>query len=61
MKEPSLYFTNNGLHTHLLLPSAEVNTRVSALGAYFPDASWLQIGWGTMHTTAILNRQNGWG
>jgi uncharacterized protein (TIGR02117 family) len=46
MKEPSLYFTNNGLHTHLLLSSAEVSARVSALGAYFPYATWLQIGWG---------------
>lgn len=43
---PSLYFTNNGLHTHVLFPAQEVKARVPALQAYFPDIAWLQIGWG---------------
>jgi hypothetical protein len=43
---PSLYFTNNGLHTHLLFSAQEVRAYVPTLQAYFPDATWLQIGWG---------------
>ena len=43
---PSLYFTNNGLHTHLLFSAQEVRAYVPTLQAYFPDATWIQIGWG---------------
>ncbi|RZO19793.1 MAG: DUF2459 domain-containing protein [SAR92 clade bacterium] len=46
MTDTSIYFSNNGLHTHLLLPTAKVNDRVPSLQAYFPNSAWLQIGWG---------------
>ena len=46
MPDPLLYFTNNGLHTHLILPSQGLKTLVPQLSKYFLDEPWLQLGWG---------------
>ena len=46
MPDPLLYFTNNGLHTHLILPSQRLKTLVPQLSKYFLDEPWLQLGWG---------------
>ena len=43
---PTLYFTNNGLHTHLVLPSQGLKALVPQLSKYFLDEPWLQLGWG---------------
>ena len=46
MPDPLLYFTNNGLHTHLVLPSQGLKALVPQLSKYFLDEPWLQLGWG---------------
>ena len=45
----TIYLTNNGLHTYLVLPATAVTAQVPALEAHFPDTAWLQVGWGDYH------------
>ena len=46
MTVPYFYFTNNGLHTHLVFPTQQIKDLLPALKPYFLDTTWLQIGWG---------------
>jgi len=46
MSDPMLYFTNNGLHTHVVMPSQALKELVPDLSQYVGDEAWLQIGWG---------------
>ena len=46
MTVPYFYFTNNGLHTHLVFPTQQIKDLVPSLKPYFLDTTWLQIGWG---------------
>lgn len=46
MPDPMLYFTNNGLHTHVVMPSRALKALVPDLSQYVGDDAWLQIGWG---------------
>ena len=46
MPDPTLYFTNNGLHTHVVVSCKALRALVPDLSQYVGNDAWLQIGWG---------------
>ena len=46
MAQSQLYFSREGIHTHLVLPSASVLRLLPELGEQLAAKAWAQIGWG---------------
>ena len=41
-----VYIVSHGWHTGIVVPSADISDRLPPLGARFPDARYLEFGWG---------------
>jgi len=46
MSDSQLYFSRDGIHTHLVIPSAALLRALPELGEHLKDAQWARIGWG---------------
>lgn len=46
MSNLNLYFTRDGIHTHLALPAQTLLAVIPELRQYFADCQWIRVGWG---------------
>ncbi|UVW36273.1 DUF2459 domain-containing protein [SAR92 clade bacterium H455] len=46
MSDPQLYFFRDGIHTHLVVPSAALLRVLPELAEQLQDTEWARIGWG---------------
>ena len=49
MPDSQLYFFRDGIHTHLMVPSAALLRVLPELAEQLQDTEWARIGWGDYH------------